>query len=1139
MMSPAPRPDGAAELARAARRLRGAPILLDERTGPSVRAVLGAALAGAREADFAIARVRLAAVDLTPHELSRLQRCRVLLGQVDATTFADAGAASATSTAHRAQLDILRRFLESGRAEVRAAGSEAWTPDFSVLRDVRWTPEDESGDVALLGAHYFAKPFPVRGAALTCLTSDPEVVAALRRRFLELWRRGYDVAPVLRDAIEKMLGAGAVYRGAAGAGLVREAVAAPAGEAGERTAGDEPDPGTRRAARENPQREADPRGPPSEVDLPVRPRDAALVALASRFDGQAGQAFAAEPVFDLATFQRDAVRRAETILERRRGVLVADAVGLGKTFVALALIERRLRVGGTVLVAIPAALRRTWAGPLRRLARELGATLQVGAGGDAIPADPDRRRGAIRLVSHTSLSRGAGPVAPLDLVVVDEAHAFRNPGTRRYRSLAGLCRGAEVVLLTATPVNNALSDLYFQLRLFAGDASFRDVGVPDLRGAFEAARGGLAARPVLPVLRDVMVRRTRPFLREHYAGAAWPGGEAVRLPRRAAPRAVRYSMDPAGSGVFGDVASVLASLTLAPYRPAAYGLAAGAGETPAELVRLTLLKRLESSVVAFRASVARQVRFLESFVDALGRGFLLLPGSRGSPRAADGDQLLLEPVALSACPAGAERERLEADARADLAALRGLLGRLRVGAGAADPKLEALRLLLDELAGRKVVVFTEFRETARYLARALERRGAVGLVDGRGALLGGAPAGRREVVERFAPAANGAPEPPARERVELLIATDVLSEGLNLQDAAHVVSYDLPWNPIRLVQRVGRVDRLGSPHGTVYPYHFVPERGLEELLGLLRRLRGKLRAIEDAVPGDDAVLDGSGSGGSTGALERLLAGDGAVLDDLERVDAAPFEAEERLRGLAARVLSQPALERLRRHAGGACRAAVLDPAAGRELVLVAGERRGRGVWLVYDPATGLVEEDDLAAAEVIAAALRPDAVAGAPDGGRATAAERAAAAAPADGLLRAGETLAGAERAPRPGAASVAARRLLRGLGRERGRADPLLCGRVDRLLAALSRLGEVGDAGTQEAVRRVVRTARSGAAGALAELVEALETALRSGGERAVRAEAAGGDGGPFEVRATIELRRGSGGDPAPSGVDRSPFFR
>ncbi|MBX6364346.1 MAG: DEAD/DEAH box helicase family protein, partial [Gemmatimonadetes bacterium] len=554
--------DGGAELLDATRRLRAAPVLLDERTGPSIRAVLGAALAGAGEADFAIARVRLAAVDLTSRELSRLRRCRVLLGQVDANTFADAGAASATSPERRAQLDVLLQFLESGRAEVRAAGSEAWTPDFSVLCDVRWTPADEPGDVAVLGAHYFAKPFPVRGAALTVLTSEPAVVEALRRRFLELWRRGYDVAPVLGDAIAAMLRAAPSYRRVPGAGVVREPpVAARAGTSG----ASGPD---REGALLGPDREGVPPAPEREVS----PREVALGVLAWRFGAPAADAAAAPPIFDLAAFQRTAVRRAEEILARRRGVLVADAVGLGKTFVALALAERRLRAGGAVLVAIPAALRRTWLGPLRRLARELHVPLRLGGGSDAAPLGPDRRRGGIVLVSHTALSRGVAPASSPDLVVVDEAHAFRNPATRRYRSLAALCRGAEVVLLTATPVNNALSDLYFQLRLFAGDGSFGDVGVPDLRGAFEAARGGLAARPVLPVLREVMVRRTRPFLREHYAGAAWPGGEALRLPRRAPPRAVRYSMESGRSWSFGDVAAVLAGLTLAPYRLAAYGV---------------------------------------------------------------------------------------------------------------------------------------------------------------------------------------------------------------------------------------------------------------------------------------------------------------------------------------------------------------------------------------------------------------------------------------------------------------------------------------------------------------------------------------------------------------------------------------
>src|SRR5690606_3625872 len=224
---------------------------------------------------------------------------------------------------------------------------------------------------------------------------------------------------------------------------------------------------------------------------------------------------------------------------------------------------------GRVLVVAPAALRRDWVPALRRLADGLGVARTSGLGAwrrgagslltdgpigectdadlitgspAALPHDPGERERAGRTgsvapalpgrearaatragtpflawVSHARLSRGThGPerLYPLDLVVVDEAHAFRSPGTRRYRALAALCRGARVVLLTATPVNNSVSDLYFQLRLFAGDGDFRDVGVAHLGAAFRAAAGdAAAARSVTAVLREVMIRRTRPFLR--------------------------------------------------------------------------------------------------------------------------------------------------------------------------------------------------------------------------------------------------------------------------------------------------------------------------------------------------------------------------------------------------------------------------------------------------------------------------------------------------------------------------------------------------------------------------------------------------------------------------------------------------
>jgi superfamily II DNA/RNA helicase len=169
-----------------------------------------------------------------------------------------------------------------------------------------------------------------------------------------------------------------------------------------------------------------------------------------------------------------------------------------------------------------------------------------------------------------------------------------------------------------------------------------------------------------------------------------------------------------------------------------------------------------------------------------------------------------------------------------------------------DPKVRLLRELLDETRYRahRVLVFTEFRDTAVMLWQALSPAGGVALIHGQDARLGNSRASRNAVVERFAPLANGLPPPKPRELVHTLIATDVLAEGLNLQDARTVVSYDVPWNPVRLAQRIGRIDRLGSPHAQVRACVFQPDQQLDALLGLVRRVRQKLRAIR--VVGGDA-----------------------------------------------------------------------------------------------------------------------------------------------------------------------------------------------------------------------------------------------------------------------------------------------
>jgi hypothetical protein len=238
-------------------------------------------------------------------------------------------------------------------------------------------------------------------------------------------------------------------------------------------------------------------------------------------------------------------------------------------------------------------------------------------------------------------------------------------------------------------------------------------------------------------------------------------------------------------------------------------------------------------------------------------------------------QLLLAPLLGDPVPRGLDAKRLAYLAGTDLHRLLELQAALRARMDR-DGKLDALESLLDgPLSGRRVLLFTEFRETASALWLRLRARGRVGRIDGGSAWLGAGRASRLDVVRRFAPAANGARSPPAREQVHTLIATDVLAEGLNLQDADTVVNYDLPWNPVRLIQRVGRIDRMGSPHDTVHCYNFIPDRHLDDYISLLDRLASKLQAIRTALGDDPAVL----SLPHAAFLDRLARGDATVLED--------------------------------------------------------------------------------------------------------------------------------------------------------------------------------------------------------------------------------------------------------------------
>ena len=500
----------------------------------------------------------------------------------------------------------------------------------------------------------------------------------------------------------------------------------------------------------------------------------------------------------LAPHQEPAARRLCAILDHYGGALLADAVGLGKSYVALAVALARREPFALV---VPAVLVDQW--------RALLAS----------------HRAEAPIVTHESLSvspvrRSARP--PVRLLIVDEAHRFRNPTTRRYGALAMLAVGARVLLVTATPVHNLPGDLFHLFRLFLRDHAMTGLGLPSLA---RAARGDAPPELVAPVVARLTVARSRQRVRVAYA----PGALSLAFPERGPSRVVR--------------AGPLPDAQLEALVGAIRELAGGAHA--AALFRLMLLARLASSVPAFRDSVGRYEAYLELALSAAREGRALGPREfqRLFPeRDGGGLQLALFPILLEAGPGTVGPD--------DLVSVRRLRG---LPSDAGDPKAAALETLI-AAGGGKTIVFATARATVRHLARRLAPRRVAALL-GDGGLLGGAPATAAEVLRAFAPQSQGAPPPRAALETDLLIATDLLSEGLNLQDAVRVIHYDLPWTPARLAQRVGRIDRLGSPHDAIETVTFLPPAALAEALRLEERLAVKARAhlatIGGAVPASD------------------------------------------------------------------------------------------------------------------------------------------------------------------------------------------------------------------------------------------------------------------------------------------------
>lgn len=627
-----------------------------------------------------------------------------------------------------------------------------------------------------------------------------------------------------------------------------------------------------------------------------------------RLEGEAEAEFLwqSEITAALADFQRSAVRQAVQMIRQYGGCFVADVVGLGKSYIGAAIVkhfERSDRVRS--LIICPAPLEKMW--------QHYNDAYDLNAKVVSMGLLTEGKNGENPLLENEHYRNR-------DFVLVDESHNFRNSGTQRYRVLQAYLQTGDrrCVFLTATPRNKTAWDIYNQIRLFHVEETTRlPVDPPNLRQYFKMIEDGQRQLPSL--LSHILVRRTRneilrwygfdakthqrvdpdnfaPYRRGEQRAFVEVAGRPQFFPRRELGN-IEYRIERTYRGLYdhlreylsprqinqthgqqgilpglGDAAKGLLYarfglwhyVKLEKKRKSPYNELQRAGINLRGLMRISLFKRFESSVEAFRCTLQRMVRSHQAFLDAMAQG-IVPAGEDAQAILYESDQYeeqelfdALEEVCGRYDIQDFLADALRTDVEHDLRILQEMLDLVSPITPDQDDKLQVLIASLKSggsnhgpLTAGKCLIFTQYADTARYLYDNINPHG-----DPHIEVIYGRDKDKTAIVGRFAPRANPEQAPKDEQsEINLLIATDVLSEGLNLQDCDRVINYDLHWNPVRLIQRFGRIDRIGSEFDKIYGYNFLPEKELERNLGLREKLQHRIQEIHDTIGEDAAILD--------------------------------------------------------------------------------------------------------------------------------------------------------------------------------------------------------------------------------------------------------------------------------------------
>ena len=628
----------------------------------------------------------------------------------------------------------------------------------------------------------------------------------------------------------------------------------------------------------------------------------------------------------LYNFQRDAALAVINKLEKYNGCILADSVGLGKTFTALSVIKYFESRNRTVLVLCPKKLYENWNTYRQNYINN--------------PLAKDRLN--YDILYHTDLSRDHGQSNDLDLervnwgnydlVVIDESHNFRNGGkvstdengenpreNRYLRMMNKVIKTGvktKVLMLSATPVNNRFGDLKNQLQLaYEGKSEVFDELLPTSKGIddiFRQAQGAYNSWANLPpqnrtterllrmldfdffrLLDAVTIARSRKHIQQYYDTT-----DIGTFPERLKPISRQPHLTDLDTAVnYNEIFAQLQMLHLAIYAPSAFIQPTNLWKYKEEesttghrlsieerergiqrLMNMQLLKRLESSVNSFRLTLGRIRDYMQDTLDAIERF------KRGDNRVSvddyermDGDEdeqdftigkkknrILLEDM---------DYISWQTEIEGDLKIIRDLLLDLESITPEHDSKLQQLITdLQDKFAhpingdNKKVLVFTAFSDTAEYLYDCLANRIktehdlnvalVTGDVEARSTLKLREKLDFNKVLTLFSPISKEreAVYPHLKEEIDVLIATDCISEGQNLQDCDYLLNYDIHWNPVRIIQRFGRIDRIGSKNAQIQLVNYWPDMTLDEYINLKGRVESRMKATVLTATGDDNIL---------------------------------------------------------------------------------------------------------------------------------------------------------------------------------------------------------------------------------------------------------------------------------------------